>query len=370
MMTIKGLLVRASFLPLAISVIGFAQAWPLASGSAMATPISGSGTPLRDQDRSRTVFLSGKVVVDEGMPLPQSAAIEMNCGGRLYTEGYTDAKGYFSFQLRAARNLLGSGGGDTLDGAEDWYLCELQANLSGFISERIALSSASGSTGVIQSPTIVLHPVTRAEGNMVSATSAAAPAKAQKEFQKGCEEAQKSRWDAARGRFQKAVALYPKYAEAWLDLGRVQVQQGQFEAARQSFQQALSADAKLVGAYGELADLALREKHWQELADTTDHILQLDPAGPQYWYLNSAANYELKKVDKAEKSVLQGLRVDVRNAIPKMQYLLAAILALKKDYRGAAEHIRSYLRLAPHADDAQVAQKQLQQLERLSGAAE
>lgn len=369
-MTPKGLLLRTCFLPLAISVISFAQSWPLASGIGMASPPSVVGATPRDQGRSRAVFLSGKVVVDGGIPLPQSAAIQMICGGRAYSEGYTDAKGYFSFQLHGPSNLLGSDAGDSGDGVGNWTLCELQANLSGFTSETVSLSSSSGSTGLVQAPAIVLHPIARAEGNMISATSAAAPEKAQREFQKGYEEARKARWDAARARFQKAVAIYPKYAEAWLDLGRVQAQQGRFEDARQSFQEALSADSKLVGAYSELADLALREKHWQELADATDHILQLDPAGAQYWYLNSAANYELKKVDKAEKSVLQGLRLDVRNAIPKMQYLLAAILTLKKDYRGAAEHIRNYLRLSPHAEDAQVAQKQLQQLEKLSGAAE
>jgi hypothetical protein len=370
MMTIKRLLLRAGLLPFALSVIAFAQYSPLASGVGMATSVAGSGSPFHDQGRARAVFLSGNVVVDEGKPLPQSAEIEMICSGHLYTQGYTDAKGYFSFPLRGPSNLLGVDGGHSHEGAESWHLCDLQADLPGFISETVSLSSSSDSTGIIQTRPIVVHSVARAEGNLVSASGAAAPAKAQKEFQKGCQEAKKGKWDAARGRFQKALAIDSKYAEAWLALGQVQVQQGQFDAARQSFQQALRADSKLVGAYSELAGLALQEKNWQELADATDRILQLDPGAPQYWYLNSAANYELKKVDKAEKSILQGLRLDVRQAIPKMQYLLAAILAFKKDYRGAAEHIRSYLRLAPHANDAGVAQQQLQQFEKLSGAAE
>ena len=101
MMTIKALL-RGSLLPVAISVISVAQSWPLASGMEMATSASGSGS-LHDHGRSRAVFLSGKVVVDEGMPLSQSAAIEMNCGGRLYTEGYTDAKGLLQLPVVRGR---------------------------------------------------------------------------------------------------------------------------------------------------------------------------------------------------------------------------------------------------------------------------
>ncbi|HET7441594.1 MAG TPA: tetratricopeptide repeat protein, partial [Terriglobales bacterium] len=150
-------------------------------------------------------------------------------------------------------------------------------------------------------------------------------------------------------------------------LGRIQMQQGNPDGARESFQQALTADDRFVDAYRELADLALKTKRWQELADDTAHVLQLDPQGSQYWYLNSAANYQLKQVDKAEKSALQGLRTDARQTIPQLQYLLAAILTLKHDYRGAAEHIRHYLRLAPHAENAAVAQQQLQQLEKLAG---
>ena len=369
MMT-KRWLLRVWFL-FAISGVTFAQSWPAPAGAGASTPFSGVSAATRpDKGRPRPAFLSGRVVVSEGMPLPQPATIVSSCNGQLHTEGYTDSKGYFSFELNGGRQL-GPNSGETFGGTESVDLCELQADLPGFVSEKVQLSSNSDSAGVIRSGNIVLHPLTQAEGNMISAVNSAAPSKAQKEFQKGCEEARKGKWDAARERFEKAVAVYPKYAEAWLDLGRVQVQQRQFDAARQSFQQALSADSKLVGAYSELAELALREKDWQEVADATDHILQLDPVGlPQYWYLNSAANYEMKKVDKAEKSVLQGLRVDVRNVIPKMQYLLAAILAFKKDYRGAAEHIRSYLRLVPHAQDAAVAQQQLQQLEKLSGAAE
>jgi len=351
-----------------MSTLTVAQAWPPIQGAPAATRITASSY---DKNSPRSVFLTGRVMVEEGMALPRPAAIQSSCNGRVHTQGYTDSKGYFTFEMTEGRNSFGSEGSDNSSLAANLPACELQADLPGFISEKVDLAGTSDSAGLIRTSTIVIHPLTREPGNTVSAADAAAPASARKDFQKGCEEAKKGKWDAAQERFEKAVHAYPKFAKAWVYLGQVQVQQGQLDAARESFQEALGADPKSVEPYTALADLALREKHWQELADATDHILQLDPSGgPQYWYLNSAANYELKKVDRAEKSVLQGLRVDVRQAIPKMQYLLAAILTLKHDYRGAADHIRSYLRLAPHAPDAAVAQQQLQQLEKLSGAAE
>jgi regulator of sirC expression with transglutaminase-like and TPR domain len=41
-------------------------------------------------------------------------------------------------------------------------------------------------------------------------------------------------------------------------------------------------------------------------------------------------------------------------------------LAQKHDYSGALEHMQNYLRLSPHAADVETAQKQAEDLERLS----
>jgi hypothetical protein len=55
-----------------------------------------------------------------------------------------------------------------------------------------------------------------------------------------------------------------------------------------------------------------------------------------------------------------------QHQIPKLEYLLGLVLAQKHDYAGALEHIRNYLRLSPHSADVGTAQKQAEDLERLS----
>src|SRR5438105_6136817 len=266
-MTNKNLFLPVLFL-LAMSTLTVAQAWPPIQGAPAATRITASSY---DKNSPRSVFLTGRVMVEEGMALPRPAAIQSSCNGRVHTQGYTDSKGYFTFEMTEGRNSFGSEGSDSSSLAANLPACELQADLPGFISEKVDLAGTSDSAGVIRTSTIVVHPATRAPGAMISATSAAAPGSAQKNFRKGCEQAQKGQWEAARERFEKAVHTYPKYAQAWLYLGQVRMQQGQFDAARQSFQESLAADPKSVEPYTALADLALREKHWQELADTTDH---------------------------------------------------------------------------------------------------
>jgi regulator of sirC expression with transglutaminase-like and TPR domain len=149
------------------------------------------------------------------------------------------------------------------------------------------------------------------------------------------------------------------------------VEKSDTTAARQSFHQAAAADSKFISPYQALAQLALREKQWDELVDATDQLLKLNSVSfPQYWFLNAAGHYYLQHFEIAEKNVLQGLQIDVQHQVPKMEYLLGAILAHKRDYQGAAEHMQNYLRLAPDASDAAAVQKQLDEVQKLSAKVE
>jgi tetratricopeptide (TPR) repeat protein len=362
---------------------------PPTTGSTPTSPGMSPSLPAPDVT-PRPMFLSGKVIVDDGTPLTDSVMIQSICKGRIRTEGHTDSKGHFSFEINSlkessaaendqaidsspglGRDQSQTGFGQTRVGSNPVsdYLrfCEFQAVLPGFTSQVVEVAGRTSNMGITDLGTIALHRMGEVQGFTISATSARAPAKAKKEYEKGLELVKKEKWDPALASFQKAVEVYPEYAVAWLEMGRVQVQKGDLGAARQSFHQSLSADSKFVGPYHELAQLAVREKQWQEAIDTTDTVLKLNPVNfPGDWMLNAVGNFHLQHLDAAEKSALRGLEVDRQHQIPKLEYLLGIILAEKHDYNGGLEHIRNYLRLAPHAADAETAQKQAEQLEQLT----
>jgi tetratricopeptide repeat protein len=335
------------------------------------------------------IFLSGKVVSDDGTPLTERAAIQTICAGQKHNETYTDSHGQFSFEFvtrSSARtgNTAGIADADSswsnptsvvttptsvLGTQRDWNDCELQAVLPGFTSDVVQLSTISP-LGRNDLGRIVLHRSEQIQGTTISATSAAAPSAARKAFEKGCDQEKKSKWDAAQQYFEEAVRIYPSYAVAWYELGRMQAQKKDVAGAGRSFEQALAADPRFASPYQGLAELAFRARQWPQVVSLTEKLLALNPVNfADAWFFNSVANYFLQNLEVAEKSARQGIRTDEQHTIPKLEYVLGMILMEKRSYQEAAVHMQQYLQLVHNPADVDEAQKQLAQIARLSTTA-
>jgi Tfp pilus assembly protein PilF len=370
------LLATLSFpLPLA------AQTRPGSSGSSRGT---GRLDPnLQAPDLSRMMNVSGKVVLDNGAPLAEKALIESNCKGSTRTEAYTDAKGRFSIQFgvdNRDREFSGTGmasdstrtinPGTGQQNGMDWRDCELKAVLAGFLSQVVDLRSHSSAFGHFDIGNIALHRVTAiAGGPTLSVKDAGIPEAAKKDFEKGLEEKKNGNLDVAQKQLHKAVEEYPKYAEAWLELGRAQNESKDAIGARQSFHRSIAADPNLMASYRELTQLAARDQQWQEVADTTDQMLKMNSESfPEFWFFNCVAKFYLGNLDGAEHSALQGIRTDTEHRIPKTEYILGVILLKKQDYPGATEHLRKYLSLDPNGPDVADANQKLAQIQHLAAS--
>jgi len=204
----------------------------------------------------------------------------------------------------------------------------------------------------------------------VSATSALAPAPARKAFEKGNEQERKQKLEEAQQSFEKAVQIYPQYAEAWFELGRVQSWRNDNAGARESFTKSLAADPSYVNPYRALAELAMQEKNWQTTSDITTKLLARYPDFfPDAWFRNALANYNLRNFEAAEQSARHGLKLDLAHQIPKMEYLLGLILIQRQNYAEAEAHMRQYLQLASKPGDVEDARRQLAEIAKLSGSA-
>jgi hypothetical protein len=334
-----------------------------------------------DTSFGRRAFISGRVVLEDGSQLTEAAAIQTICRGRKQTVAHTDSHGGFAFEFgdRASAAAAGISEADVdstwnpsatrHSNERDWRECELRADLPGFNSEVVDLNTRMTAFESTDIGRVVLHRMGQVEGLTISATSAAAPRDAQKAFEKGREKASKEKWDEAQPLFEKAVGIYPKYAVAWFELGRIQMHKNEAAQARSSFQQSMAADPKYANSYRGLAELAMQEKQWVELVKITDQLLALDPVNPDAWLRNALGNYYLGNFTMAEKSARQGMKVDERVQIPRLEYLLGVILVQEQQYPEAAKHIQNYLKVATLPAEIEEAQKRLADITRISAAA-
>jgi tetratricopeptide (TPR) repeat protein len=346
---------------------------------------------------STPIFLSGRVALDDGSPLPGQVVIERVCNGIPRPEAHTDGKGNFSFQMGQNRfefadasysrpmslgdtssaglnpsgagastnNNLPSTGPMANNPNSDFALanCEIRAQLSGYRSDTVQLATRR----YLDNPdvgTIILHRMGNVTGLTTSAVSLGAPKDARKVYEKGLEALKKDNIDEAQKSFLKAVELYPHYATAWFELGKVYEKRDHWAEARKAFDEAVASDPKYVSPYERIYMLYMREAKWPEVADTTEKLLKLNPYEfPNAYLHNAMANFQLQKYDAAEKSVREGLKVDTAGQYVMMNYILALILAQKQDFPGCAEYLRKYIQLAPNAKNIDAAKKQLAETE-------
>ncbi|MDE3195371.1 MAG: tetratricopeptide repeat protein [Acidobacteriota bacterium] len=390
-MRIEVLLGTLAVLP-AIALLAQQGPTPASGGGGVGIGTGNAGlgsSGARSGDGSRSVYISGKVAMADGSPVPADVTIQRICGGISRTVAYADSKGRFSFQWSDRNNMVvdagdagqnrnsgtgfgssqsAAGSGFNVDPFSDRMMnCQVRAYLAGYTSDNVNLFDRrlmdSPDVGIIG-----LHRIPGVEGTSISATTLAAPKDAKKAYDHGLQALAKSKKDEALKDFEKATSLYPKFADAWVNLGKLLLEQQKTAEARTALVKAIECDPKLVTPYLELGALSASEAKWQESRDYLDRGLKLDPVDfPQAWYTDAVANYNLKRYDAAEKSAREAVRLDPRHLNPRADYLLGLILAEKQDYEGAEQQLQAYLQLAPNAPDLASVRDQLGQLEKLKG---
>jgi tetratricopeptide (TPR) repeat protein len=353
-------------------------------GRSISNPFPGSNST--GPDATRPIFLSGKVMFDDGSQPNTNIRIERVCGGSPRLETHTDGKGKFSFQV--GQNLLvdddaadgtpgplfgrsgqPTGSGRSMNNSMNpLWNCELRAAYPGYRSDTVQLATRR----TLDDPdvgTIILHHLTNVQGSTISLTSALAPKRAQKDYEKGLQSAQKGKFEDAEKYLEEATASYPKYAVALFTLGEVQKRQGQTENARKSFQSAIQADGKYVSPYDRLAVLSGQEGKWDDAASLSKKVIELNPVEfPSAFWCNAVANYNLNKPTEAEKSAKELIKLDTGHKYPDAESLLGEILLSKGEYSEAATHLRTYLTLVPKAKNAEQIKQMLLKIDETNGA--
>ncbi len=343
------------------------------------------------------MFLRGRIATEDGTPIPHDAVVERVCNSRVRqqvhatnrgdfsmelgsrTDSFVDASGDGPSQRALARNSMESGIPRT-----ELTNCEIRASISGFHSKSVYLMGLTPTASSIDVGSIVVERTVKPKGGTLDANAYRAPNDARKAYEKGMDAEAKNKLADARQYFEKAVQIYPRYTNAWFQLGTVYRNLDQKESARKAYTQATIIDSKFLPPYLSLAAMAFEAREWNQVITLTDHIVELDPlkygdiAGyildldpldyAEAFFYNSAANFQLNNLAAAEKSGLKAARLDVRPRFPQLHLLLAEIFAQKNNYATAISEANMYLELVPHAKNADQVRERVAELAKLNAS--
>ena len=333
------------------------------------------------------IFVSGRVLLEDGTTASGQVVIERVCQNRVFRESYADNRGYFSFMigqnvgifadastdisstLGGAGALAGGGFGNSGGGnlsSMDLSSCELRASLAGYRSDSIPMFNIRplnrNDVGVI-----VLHNFANTPGLTTSATTALAPKDARRSFERGTKALESNKPDEAQKELLKAVEAYPRFAEAWYQLGRVYERRDHKDQAREAYARSIAADGNYVNPYERLYLMASSENKWEEAATNTDKVLRLNPYDfPGAYYVSAVANYQLKKYDVAEKNARESSKLAGKQAEPRSHWVLGLTLAQKGDFTASSEALKTFLKVAPAGTNREQVEKVLADVDRLA----
>lgn len=323
----------------------------------------------------RQLYLSGKVTLPDGSPPPEPAIVRLYCADGRQPQAYTDRKGGFNFPVGGSQQQripdssrttpdtpVGASGPDR--SFVSMTNCELRAELPGYVSSKINL----GRRSVFESPDVgilILSPIAKAEGTLLSVLTLSAPKEARKRYEKARKELSKPEPDAtgAARELEKAVEQYPQFAAAWTSLGEARVRMNDLAGARAALERAIAAEPKYVPPYVTVALIELQQKRFEETVRAAERALELIPDLAEAHFYRAAALVSLGRLDDAEASLKAVQASGEAERYPRSHFLLGNVLASRGNISGAAEEFRLYLKLEPGARAAAAVREQLDRWE-------
>ncbi len=344
------------------------------SGGSSGGGSTGGQSSSSQADRQRPMFLTGKVLLDNGEAPGPRTRVELICQGSVVRQEFTSQTGNFSIEIAGGQqgtqpmdasvsstgySRLGSpgteafgstgvGGGLASTRSVDLSSCELRAQLPEYQSDVIAL----GRRRALDNPDvglIILHSLKPPEIATVSLKTLAAPKDARKAYEKAGKELRKENpnFSKATKELAKAVNLYPEFASAWYLLGQVRLAQSDRPAASKAFEEAKTADSEYANPYLSLAMMALEDERWQTASDLSNHVLELNPRLTKAHYYNALAYSSLGRIDVAEESALRVLDSNQAKTYPLIYYVLGFAESQRGDFPSAAARYLSLLEIQP-----------------------
>jgi tetratricopeptide (TPR) repeat protein len=189
----------------------------------------------------------------------------------------------------------------------------------------------------------------RNAGSMVSAAQLAVPSKARREYEKAEDAAQKNKWGEANQCLQRALVIWPKFAEALVLRAIIERNGYSSEQAIADAEKAVESDPSYGKAYVVLGAAYTDVNRWDDAVRTLDHGVRI---APDYWqgYYEMSRTLLLKRdftgaLQQAQKAS------DVGHTNFAMLHLIKGYAYLGLSNQPAARtELETYVKLEPKSD--------------------
>jgi Tfp pilus assembly protein PilF len=303
------------------------------------------------QDRSGN--LKVRITFTDGRPcnLRVQVRLLLSPGSTPLLEGYADESGLIDFDDIAVGNyhLLVSGDGivDTDSG-----LFEVD-NRKGTQMQTVTVRrSDENSPGAPGQAT-------------VSVADMSIPKNAHKLFAQAADSIAAQDWKKAIAQLDEAVAIYPRYVQAYTNLGVVYHRMGDRDSERRSLEKAISLDEHYAPAWINLGWMAIAQQNFPEAEAALNKASALEPTNPQA--LLMLANVELMNLHYDQAiSTSQKVHALGAEAHALVHFIAARALEHQSRLTAAVLELQTFLKEEPSGARADAARKELSSLAHLS----
>lgn len=195
----------------------------------------------------------------------------------------------------------------------------------------------------------------------VSAAQLAVPANAKRELLKAQDAVNKKRWDVANRCLQKALTLWPKYAEALVLRSLIERDQHSSGLAIADAEKAVQSDPDYGRAYVVLGASYTDVNRWDDAVRTLDHGIAV---APSYWQ----GYYEMSRVLLLKGDSAGALRQAEKASslapteFPTLHLIKGYAYLGLKNQTAARGELETYVKLKPNGEPATKAREILSQL--------
>jgi tetratricopeptide (TPR) repeat protein len=285
--------------------------------------------------------LTGNVFTSDNKPL-KDARVELRDGtGLVVTSVYTNSSGSFEFlhvHIGLYEVVATAGLEESRERLE-------VTGLPSFVSLRIAGQKT---------------PVDGGTRNSVSVAQYKVPNKAREEFKKAQEAASKQKHEDAQNHLEKALAIYPAYADAFTLRGILKLDKRDEQGAIADLQKAIESDGNYALAYIVMGAAQNINSKFDEAIRALERGQTLAPTSWQAYFemgkaLAGKAQYEkaLVQLDRAQTLA--------PHDYPLIHLVKAHAMLALNSYSDAMTELQSYLEKEPNGPNSQQAQKMLEQ---------